>query len=204
MKSLNYCIITVTECQSKSLPKNLELCRQLKTYVEDKVTNTLIYYGVFTTGNNAGALAYFEHYSTLRDFEQAFEIYQDSSYYQTLFNGETASIKSSNFIKYSPVNYEQDLEGKGRYFVLTRVKTDRSMLTSINKLAPIFSGNGALTYRLGTIVFGENVGNELLAVSYRSMEQIEKAYDLLANNSDYGHLVNNVTVHSRNIIKLEF
>ena len=204
MKSKNYCIITVAECQSKSLSKNLELCRQLKTYVEDNVTNTLIYFGVLTTGNNAGALAYFENYSTLRDFEQAFEIYQESSYYQTLFNGETASIKSSNFIKYSPVNYEQDLEGRGRYLVLTRVKADRTMLTSINKLAPIFSVTGALTYRLGSIITGENVGNELLAVSYRSMEQIEKAYDLLANNSDYGHLVNNVTVNSRNIIKLEF
>ncbi|MBU99853.1 MAG: hypothetical protein CMM24_05765, partial [Rhodospirillaceae bacterium] len=131
-------------------------------------------------------------------------IYQDSSYYQKLFNGKTASIKSSNFIKYSPVNYEQDLEGRGRYLVLTRVATDRTMVTSINKLAPIFSETGALTYRLGSIITGENVGNELLVVSYRSMEQIEKAYDLLANNSDYGHLVNNVTVNSRNIIKLEF
>ena len=70
------------------------------------------------------------------------------------------------------------------------------MLTSINKLAPIFSGNGALTYRLGSIISGENVGNELLAVSYRSMEQIEKAYDLLAYNSDYDHLVNTVIVNS--------
>ena len=78
------------------------------------------------------------------------------------------------------------------------------MLTSINKVALIFSGTGALTYRLESIITGENVGNELLAVSYRSVEQIEKAYDLLANNSDYSHLVNNVTVNSRNIIKLEF
>jgi len=204
MKSPNYCITTVAECQSKSLPKNLELCRQLKTYLEDKVTNTSIYFGVLTTGKYAGALAYFENYPTLRDFEHAFEIYQDSSYYQRLFDGETTSIKSSNFIKYSPVSYEQDLKVKGRYLVLTRVKTDRSMLTSINKLAPIFSGTGALTYRLGSIITGENAGNELLAVSYRSMEQIEKAYDLLANNSDYVHLVNNVTVNSRNIVKLGF
>ena len=72
MKSPNYCIITVVECQWKSLPKNLELCRQLKTYVEDKLTNTLIYFGGFNTGNYAGALAYFENYSTLRNFEQAF------------------------------------------------------------------------------------------------------------------------------------
>ena len=81
MKSPNYCIITVAEYQSKSLPKNLELCRQLKTYVEDKQTNTLIYFGFLTTGNYAGALAYFENYSTLRGFEQAFEIYQHTSYY---------------------------------------------------------------------------------------------------------------------------
>ena len=160
MKSPNYCIITVAECQSKSLPKNLELCRQLKTYVEDKLTNTLIYFGVFTTGNYAGALAYFENYSTLRDFEQAFEIYQHTSYYQKLFNGGTASIKSRNFIKYSPVTYEQDLKVEGRYLVLTRVKTDRSMLNTINKLAPIFSRTGALTYRLGSIMTGESVRDE--------------------------------------------
>ena len=172
MKSPNYCITTVAECQSKSLPGNLELCRQLKTYVEDKVSNTLIYFGVLTTGNYAGALAYFENYSTLRDFEQACEIYQDSFYYQTLFNGQRASIKSSNFIKCSAVNYEQDLEAKGRYFVLPRVKTDRSMVPSINELAPIFSGTSALSYRLGSIITGENVGNELLTVSYGSMEQI--------------------------------
>ena len=93
---------------------------------------------------------------------------------------------------------------EGRYLVLTRVKTDRSMLNTINKLAPIFSRTGALTYRLGSIITGESVRDEILIVSYSSMEQIEKAYDLLANNSDYGHLVNNVTVNSRNIIKLEF
>ena len=82
----------MAKCQSKCFPKNLELCRQFKTYVDDKVTNTLIYFGVLSTGNYAEALAYFENYSTLRDVEQAFKIYQDSSYYQTLFNGETASI----------------------------------------------------------------------------------------------------------------
>ena len=204
MKSPNYCIITVAECQSKSLPKNLELFRQLKTYVQNKVINTLIYYGVFSTGNNAGALAYFENYSTLRDFEQAFEIYQDSSYYQTLFNGETASIKSCNFIKYSPVTYDQDLKVEGRYLVLTRVKTDRSMLNTINKLAPIFSRTGALTYRLGSIMTGESVKDELLIVSYSSMEQIETAYDLLADSPVYDDLVNTVTVNSRDIVKLEF
>ena len=132
MKSPNYCIITVAECHSKSLSKNLGLCRQLKTYVEDKVSNTLIYFGVLRTGNYAGALAYFENYFTLIDFEQASEMYQESSYYQTLFNGETASIKSSNFIKYSPLNYEQDLEAKGRYLVLTRVK-NRLVHANINK-----------------------------------------------------------------------
>ena len=204
MKSPNYCIITVAEYQSKSLPKNLELCRQLKTYVEDKLTNTLIYFGFLTTGNYAGALAYFENYSTLRDFEQAFEIYQHTSYYQKLFNGGTASIKSRNFIKYSPVTYDQDLKVEGRYLVLTRVKTDRSMLNTINKLAPIFSRTGALTYRLGSIITGESVRDELLIVSYSSMEQIETAYDLLADSPVYDDLVNTVTVNSRDIIKLEF
>ena len=59
MKSPNYCIITVAGCHSKSLSKNLKLCQQLKTYVEDKVSNTLIYFGVLSTGNYFEALAYF-------------------------------------------------------------------------------------------------------------------------------------------------
>ena len=93
---------------------------------------------------------------------------------------------------------------EGRYLVLNRVKTDRSMLNTVNKLAPIFSITTALTYRLGPIVTGESVRDELLIVSYSSMEQIETAYDLLADSPVYDDLVNTVTVNSRDIIKLEF
>ena len=93
---------------------------------------------------------------------------------------------------------------EGRYLVLTRVKTVRSMLNTINRLAPISSRTGALTYRLESIMTGESVREELLMVSYSSMEQIKTAYDLLADSPVYDDLVNTVTVNSRDIIKLEF
>ena len=51
---------------------------------------------------------------------------------------------------------------------------------------------------------GESVRDELLIVSYSSMERIETAYDLLADSPVYDDLVNTVTVNSRDIIKLEF
>ena len=100
------------------------------------------------------------------------------------------------------MEYEENLIVEAQYLVLTRVKTSGSMLPSINRLAPVFSKTGALTYRLGSIMTGNNADSELLGVSYKSMNQIETAYDLLADNLEYKDLLNNVTVKARNIVKL--
>ena len=197
-----FCVITVAECDANYLSRALELTRELKNEIEEKGNPVSIRAGTLITGYYAGAMAFFQNYLTLSDFEQSYEILQASWHYQSLFKSGAAKVASRNLIKFSPVEYEENLIVEAQYLVLTRVKTLGSMLPSINRLAPVFSKTGALSYRLGSIMTGNNVGNELLGVSYKSMNQIETAYDLLADNLDYKDLLKNVTVKARNIVKL--
>ena len=202
MEMPKFCVITVAECDANYLSRALELTRELKNEIEEKGNPVSIRAGTLITGYYAGAMAFFQNYSTLSDFEQSYEILQASWHYQSLFNSGAAKVASRNLIKFSPVEYEKNLVVEAQYLVLTRVKTLGSMLPSINRLAPVFLKTGALTYRLGSIITGNNAGSELLGVSYKSMNQIETAYDLLADNLDYKDLLNNVTVKARNIVKL--
>ena len=197
-----FCVITVAECDANYLSRALELTRELKNEIEEKGNPVSIRAGTLITGYYAGAMAFFQNYLTLSDFEQSYEILQASWHYQSLFKSGAAKVASRNLIKFSPVEYEENLIVEAQYLVLTRVKTLGSMLPSINRLAPVFSKTGALSYRLGSIMTGNNVGNELLGVSYKSMNQIETAYDLLVDNLDYKDLLKNVTVKARNIVKL--
>ena len=202
MEMPKFCVITVAECDANYLSRALELTRELKNEIEEKGNPVSIRAGTLITGYYSGAMAFFQNYLTLSDFEQSYEILQASWHYQSLFKSGAAKVASRNLIKFSPVEYEENLIVEAQYLVLTRVKTLGSMLPSINRLAPVFSKTGALSYRLGSIMTGNNVGNELLGVSYKSMNQIETAYDLLADNLDYKDLLNNVTVKARNIVKL--
>ena len=202
MEMPKFCVITVAECDANYLSRALELTRELKNEIEEKGNPVSIRAGTLITGYYAGAMALFQNYLTLSDFEQSYEILQASWHYQSLFKSGAAKVASRNLIKFSPVEYEKNLVVEAQYLVLTRVKTLGSMLPSINRLAPVFSKTGALSYRLGSIMTGNNVGNELLGVSYKSMNQIETAYDLLADNLDYKDLLKNVTVKARNIVKL--
>ena len=202
MEMPKFGVITIAECDSNYLSRALELTRELKNEIEEKGNPVSIRAGTLITGYYAGAMAFFQNYSTLSDFEQSYEILQASWHYQSLFKSGAAKVASRNLIKFSPVEYEENLIVEAQYLVLTRVKTLGSMLPSINRLAPVFSKTGALSYRLGSIMTGNNVGNELLGVSYKSMNQIETAYDLLADNLDYKDLLKNVTVKARNIVKL--
>ncbi|MEC7972937.1 MAG: hypothetical protein VX987_09615 [Pseudomonadota bacterium] len=202
MEMPKFCVITVAECDANYLSRALELTRELKNEIEEKGNPVSIRAGTLITGYYAGAIAFFQNYLTLSDFEKSYEILQASWHYQSLFKSGAAKVASRNLIKFSPVEYEENLIVEAQYLVLTRVKTLGSMLPSINRLAPVFSKTGALSYRLGSIMTGNNVGNELLGVSYKSMNQIETAYDLLADNLDYKDLLKNVTVKARNIVKL--
>jgi hypothetical protein len=107
-----------------------------------------------------------------------------------------------DIVKYVDIPFEQKTSAEAKYLVLTEVSGKESMESEISAVAPIFLKGGALTYRLANVITGNNVGNQLLGVSYSSMTDIENVYDLLADDKTYKGLLNKVDVNMRNIIRL--
>ena len=203
MNQANYCIITIANCDSSFLQKAMELTQTFKSEIEEKANPVSIRFGTLSTGEHAGSIAFFQNYSTLSDFEKSFDIYQKSEDYKALFTGGNARVILRNIVKYTPITFEENLIGKAKHLVLTRVDTADSMAGYINKLAPIFSEAGALTYRLGTVITGSNIGNQLLGVTYASIDAVEKVYTFLESNPDYKELLTKVNVNMRNIVRLQ-
>ena len=202
MVTPNYCIITVAKCNPAFMDKALNLTEGFKNEIEREANPISIRYGVMSTGQHAGAIAFFQNYSSLSDFEKSFAVYQAANDYQALFNSGNASVIMRNIAKYLHIPFEQKTAAEAKYLVLTRVAAKESMESEISAVAPIFSKGGALTYRLANVITGNNVGNQLLGVSYSSMADIENVYDGLANDETYKGLLTKVHVNMRNIIRL--
>jgi predicted TIM-barrel enzyme len=185
------------------MDKALNLTEGFKKEIELKANPTSIRYGVMSTGQYAGAIAFFQNYESLADFEKSFVVYQAANDYQELFNSGNASVIMRNIAKYLDIPFEQKASAKAKYLVLTRVSGQGSMENEITSLAPVFANGGALTYRLANVITGSNVGNQLLGVTYSSMADIETVYDNLANDETYSGLLGKVDVNMRNIISLK-
>ena len=203
MDQPNFCVATLAKCRAVFMPEALELTQGFKKEMEEKANLISIRYGILSTGEHAGAIAFFQNYLSLADFEKSFEIYQEAQDYRALFASGNAQIISRNIVKYSPIRFEENLTTSPKYLVLTRVDAADSMASQIDRLSPLFSEAGALTYRLGTIITGTNVGNQILGVTYSTMEAIEKVYNFLDTHPDYKALLAKVTVNMRNIVKLQ-
>ena len=72
MSNPNYCVITVAKCDPKFMNKALELTEGFKKEIELKANPISIRYGVMSTGQYAGAIAFFQNYASLADFEKWF------------------------------------------------------------------------------------------------------------------------------------
>jgi len=185
------------------MDKALNLTEGFKKEIELKANPISIRYGVMSTGQYAGAIAFFQNYESLADFEKSFVVYQAANDYQELFNSGNASVIMRNIAKYLDIPFEQKASAKAKYLVLTRVSGQGSMKNEITSLAPVFANGGALTYRLANVITGSNVGNQLLGVTYSSMADIENVYDNLADDKTYSGLLGKVEVNMRNIISLK-
>ena len=75
MSNPNYCIITVANCDPKFMDKALNLTEGFKKEIELKANPISIRYGVMSTGQYAGAIAFFQNYASLADFEKSFGVY---------------------------------------------------------------------------------------------------------------------------------
>jgi hypothetical protein len=203
MKIPNYCVITLAKCESAFMANAMQLTEGFKNEIEKKANPISIRYGIMTTGQHAGSIAFFQNYTTLSDFEKSFSIYQESDDYKALFTSGNAQVVMRNIVKYIDIPFEQKLAKEAKYLVLTRVSTAESMEPEIAELAHIFSEGGALTYRFGNLITGNNVGNQLLGVTYSSMAEMEKIYDILGKHDGHKALLNKVNVNMRNIINLQ-
>ena len=76
------------------------------------------------------------------------------------------------------------------------------MVADMNKIVPVFSGNGAMAIRYYTIMTGSHAGRRLLAVGYPSMDAIEKTYDALMKSDDYKSAVSKIDINFRNIVRV--
>jgi len=72
----------------------------------------------------------------------------------------------------------------------------------LNKTASVFKASGAQTMRMGQVLTGSDLGTYMLGVTYPDMSAIEKTYDALSNNTDYGNLISGVEVDMRSITKI--
>ena len=88
------------------------------------------------------------------------------------------------------------------YGVVTLVSGSALTAERVQGLVPIFEQSGAMMMRFGTLITGSNAGKKVVAVSYPSMDAIEKTYDGLRASADYQSLMTEARVERREIVRL--
>ena len=130
------------------------------------------------------------------------DVYAASSDYQAMMASGKVQVVMRNILKLHSVPFEQNTSDTMKFAVLTRASAPASSVATITQLAPVFAVNGAMTLRFGTIVTGSNAGNQLLGVTYPSMDAIEKTYDALGANADYQAALGSFNINLRVIIRI--
>ena len=94
-----------------------------------------------------------------------------------------------------------------KYLVFTRARpvtlTVQEMTEKVAASTAVFAANGAQTLRFGQIITGNEIGQQLLGVSYQSMSDIEATYDALAQATNFQQLTAGVDVNMRSVIQLQ-
>ena len=174
--------------------------------LRDQAEAALVRYGYFGTGSGAGDLFFVQNYQDLSGFDKAQEVYATSSSYKSFFQSGKVCIVLRNIIKIFPISFESAPDSSPKYLVLTKAAVDPAnkdaAINHVQEATGILSESGALTVRYGHIITGSNVGQLLLAVSYPSMESIEKTYDALNESQIFRDLHQLVDVNRREIIRL--
>jgi hypothetical protein len=60
MKIPNYCVITLAKCESAFMANAMQLTEGFKNEIEKKANPISIRYGIMTTGQHAGSIAFFK------------------------------------------------------------------------------------------------------------------------------------------------
>ena len=203
---MNYSVITRATCEPSYKETALELMGGFANDLRDQAAAALVRYGYFGTGPGAGDLFFVQNYQELAGFDKAQEVYASSSSYNSFFQSGKVCIVLRNIIKILPISFESPPDASPKYLVLTKAATDPAnkdaAIDHVQRATGILSENGALTVRYGQIITGSNVGQFLLAVSYPSLDAVEKTYDALNESQVFKDLHNIVNVNRREIIRL--
>jgi hypothetical protein len=195
-------MITVAACEPGYVQEALGHVGTLVGELKQRANCVGARYGVVGTGMDAGSLTLFQSYAGLGDVEKVFEVYASSSAYQALITSGKISVTLRNIVKLEDVGLSEPSTDTPRYGVVTLVGGAALTAERVRGLVPIFEQNGAMMMRFGTLITGSNAGKKMVAVSYPSMDAIEKTYDGLRANADYQALLAEARVERREIVRI--
>ena len=198
----NYMLITVAACEPGYVEEALGHVGTFVGELKEKANCVGARYGVLSTGMDAGSLTLFQSYAGLGDVEKVFEVYADSSAYQAVISSGKVSVTLRNIVKLENAGLPNPSTDTPSYGVVTLVSGAALSAERVRGLVPIFEQSGAMMMRFGTLITGSNAGKKVVAVSYPSMDAIEKTYDGLRASADYRSLMTESRVERREIVRL--
>lgn len=205
MSTPNFIAITAANCPTASRQGALE---EMAHFAKECRENgaVRVTYGSVISGRHPGALVFVQFFDDLTGFEGVMNMIPKSSAYSRMINNYAVAPFSRNLFRGKPIEFEPKLEPMPKYLMLTRARRgvldEADMLGLLNKTAPVFKASGAQTMRMGQVLTGSDLGTYMLGVTYPDMSAIEKTYDALSNNTDYGNLISGVEVDMRSITKI--
>ena len=206
MAGINYGVVTSAECDPSYRATAFELLATFASEVQSQAGAEIVRYGYFGTGSDAGALVFTQLYQDLNGFDKAQEVYSGSSAYKSLIESGKVSIILRNIVKMVPIDFQAKEQADLKYMVFTKAEISpenkNAAMEQLSQLSNVFSESGALTLRFGQLITGSNVGQYLLAVTYPSMDAIERTYEELYGSSVYQNMVKTVAVNRREIVRL--
>jgi len=198
----NYMVITIAACEPGYVEEALGHVGTLVGELKEKASCVGARYGVLGTGMDAGSLMLFQSYAGLGDVEKVFEVYANSSAYEQFYTSGKVSVTVRNIVKLEGVGLSNPSTDTPSYGVVTLVSGAALTAERVRGFVPIFEQSGAMMMRFGTLITGSNAGKKGLAVSYPSMDAIEKTYDGLRASADYQSLLTEVRLERREIIRI--
>lgn len=205
MSTPNFIAITAANCPTASRQGALEemahFAQECRENGAERVT-----YGSVISGRHPGALVFVQFFDDLTGFQEVMNMIPKSSTYSRMVNNHGVAPFSRNLFRGKPIKFEPKLDPMPKYLMLTRAHRksleEADMLGLLNKTASVFKASGAQTMRMGQVLTGSDLGTYMLGVTYPDMSAIEKTYDALSNNTDYGNLIGGVEVDMRSITKI--
>ena len=207
MSDPKYVVITAANCAAANRAAALDNMGGFAQDLHGGTDVMAIRYGVVLSGLNPGGLVFVQMYESLSGLEQAMEVIGGSASYASLLKDQNVQPYVRNIAKLAPVPFDNASALPAKYLVFTRARpvtlSVQEMTEKVAASTAVFAVNGAQTLRFGQIITGNEIGQQLLGVSYQSMSDIEATYDALAQDTNFQQLTAGVDVNMRSVIQLQ-